>query len=78
MLLVKLYLGVPFMLIMPFYAFFSLERPFFAYRCTETILCLSVFFMLISADGPCYACQAFLCLSADEWLHFIPIIVEKK
>ncbi len=57
---------------------FFLERPFFAHRRTETILCLSVFFMLISVDGPFYDCQAFLCLSVDKWLHFMPIIVEKK
>ena len=66
------------MLIRPFYAFFFPREAFFALRRTETILCLSVFFMLISADGPFYACQAFLCLSADEWLHFMPIIVEKN
>ncbi len=48
----------------PFYAYqaflciFFLERLFFALWRTETILYLSVFFMLIGADGPFYACRA--------------------
>ena len=44
---------------------------------TKTILCLSVLFMLISADGPFYACQSILCLSGDELLQFMPISVKK-
>ena len=40
------------MLFFPREAFFALWR-------TETILCLSVFFMLISEDVQFYACQAF-------------------
>jgi hypothetical protein len=68
----------PFCAYQVFLCFFSPERPFFAHRHTETILCLSGFFMLTIGDTPLYACQAFLCLSADKWLHFVPIIVEKK
>ena len=35
-------------------------------------------FMHISADGPFYACQVFLFLSADELLQFMPISVKKN
>ncbi len=55
-----------------------LIRPFCAYRRTNTFLCLSGLFMLTSAHVPFYACQAFLCLSVDELLQFVLIIVEKK
>ncbi len=55
-----------------------LNRPFLAYRCTETLLCLSCLFMLTSANIPFYACQAFLCLTDDEFVQIMPIIVEKK
>jgi len=57
---------------------FMLNRPFFAYRRTETFLCLSGLFMLTSAHVPFYACRAFLCLSEDELLQIMLIREEKK
>jgi hypothetical protein len=68
------------MLTRPFYADFGLvlNRPFLAYRCTETFLCLSGLFMLTSANIPLYACQAFLCLPDDEFVQIMPITVGKK
>ena len=40
------------------------KKSLIIYRRIETILCLSVLFMLTSTGVPFYACRAFLCLSA--------------
>jgi hypothetical protein len=61
-----------------FMLIFDLNRPILAYQRTKTCLYLSALFVLTIADTPLYACQAFLCLSVDELLRIMSIIVKKK